>query len=92
MPGTREAGPVRGSVINLSLSVPAAVAEQRGTPPGFQTHKRTREGDRFQERHHRKWPVMENRVPHIVSSENIVTLNAACVRLRDRVLLMQVDA
>lgn len=79
MQGTREAGPVRGLVINLSLSALAAVAEQRGTQPGFQTHKHTREGDKFHERNHRKWLVTENRVHQTVSSEHSIKLNAVCV-------------
>lgn len=88
--GTREAGPVRGWVINLSLSVLAAVAEQRGTQPGFQIHKHTREGDRFPERNHRKWLVTGNRVPQIIASENIIKIERS-VRLLARLLLMQVD-
>lgn len=77
--GTREAGPVRGFVINLSLSALAAVAEQRGTQPGCQRHKHTREGDKFHERNHRKWLVTDNRVRRIVSSENSIKSSAGSV-------------
>lgn len=76
--GTREAGPVCCSVINLSLSDLTAIAKRKEALPTFSIHKQ-RGGDRFYECKCRGMTSSGETCNQIISSKNIIQFNIVSV-------------